>query len=70
VRSRSINVFIHSHPIEEKAMTHTHIILLVIGEVVSFALFLYVLYLFGGMYQHVKKIAEKVEILEKKLEKN
>jgi hypothetical protein len=51
-------------------MTHTHIILLVIGEVVSFALFLYVLYLFGGMYQHVKKIAEKVEILEKKLEKN
>ncbi|MFZ1976888.1 MAG: hypothetical protein WAV76_02940 [Bacteroidota bacterium] len=50
-------------------MTHTHIILLVVGEAVSFVLFLYVLYLFGGMYQHVKKIAEKVEVLEKKLEK-
>ena len=51
-------------------MTHTHIILLIIGEAVSFALFLYVLYLFGCMYQHVKKISEKVDFLEKKLEKN
>jgi cell division protein FtsB len=50
-------------------MNHNQIILMVVGEVVSLALFLYVLYLFGGMYQHVKKMSEKVEMLEKKLEK-
>jgi cell division protein FtsB len=44
-------------------------ILMVIGEAVSLVLFLYVLFLFGGMYQHVKKISAKVELLEKKLEK-
>ncbi|MFZ1978987.1 MAG: hypothetical protein WAV76_13625 [Bacteroidota bacterium] len=51
-------------------MNHTQIILLVIGEIVSLVLFLYVLYLFGGMYQQVKKMSEKVEVLEKKLGKD
>jgi cell division protein FtsB len=51
-------------------MNHTQMILLVIGEIVTLVLFLYVLYLFGGMYQRVKHMCEKVEILEKKLEKS
>jgi cell division protein FtsB len=50
-------------------MNKTQIIWLLVGEIFSVALFFYILYLLGGIYQHVKKILQKVESLEKKLEK-
>jgi cell division protein FtsB len=50
-------------------MNHTQIIWLGIGELFFVVLFFYVLYLLGGIYQRVKKILDKIEGLEKKLEK-
>jgi ABC-type multidrug transport system permease subunit len=48
-------------------MDDVSIILLIIGNILFIVLFFYVLYLFGGMYQRVKKALEKLEVLEKKL---
>jgi len=48
-------------------MSHTQIVVLLVGELLFVVLFFYVLYLIGGIYQNVKKILQKVEFLEKKL---
>ena len=42
---------------------------MLVAELLFVELFFYVLYLLGGIYQRVKMILDKVEAVEKKLEK-
>jgi hypothetical protein len=48
-------------------MTQSQILLMFIGELFFLALFFYVLYLLGGMYQNVKRILQKLDAIEGKL---
>ncbi|MGA7160971.1 MAG: hypothetical protein WBZ48_08210 [Bacteroidota bacterium] len=50
-------------------MKESQIIWMLVAELLFVVLFFYVLYLLGGIYQRVKMILDKVEAVEKKLEK-
>jgi hypothetical protein len=50
-------------------MNETHIYLVILVNVLGVVLFLYVLYLIGGISQNVKKILEKVVLMEKTTER-
>ncbi len=50
-------------------MKESQIIWMLVAEFFFVVLFFYVLYLIGGIYQRVKRILDKVESIQKKLEK-
>jgi hypothetical protein len=48
-------------------MNETQIFMIAAMQIAGIAMALYILYLFGGISQNVKKIVEKLEQIEKKL---